>query len=385
MPTTSGWLVGLTAACTIGVGRFFGILELFVVGTGLATSLVWAIIIVRFRAPTLGVTRTIRPDRPTAGEPARAELEFVNTGRTRSAPVRVIETVGRSSSARMRIGALVAGDRIAAGYRIPTSRRGRLPIGPTVLVRQDALGLASRAVTAIDVVDVVVAPRTVELAMPVLGRGPLGRELAATARRLGPGEFHALRTYAPGDDPRLVDWKASARTDDLVVREHRTPELQRCVVVLDRSGDTEHVHDSSDPFELAVIAAASIVLASDRAGLATIFRTGGGVDLRGSDVAARTLEVLATLEAGSDSDDGASDPPLDGLGLLVVITNSPESPAWSTTSTDPTTARIGVFTRSMRTDSTRSGSLIPAPTLDAFVTNWADLVDDHGSRTARSR
>lgn len=64
------------------------------------------------------------------------------------------------------------------------------------------------------------APRR-GLAGAVLGRGP-GASL----------EFHDRRAYAAGDDVRHLDWRAFARTDQLMVRLHReevAPELELIV------------------------------------------------------------------------------------------------------------------------------------------------------------
>lgn len=52
----------------------------------------------------------------------------------------------------------------------------------------------------------------------------------------GPGtEFDSLRDYVRGDDPRDIDWRASARSDDLVVRTWR-PERDRHVVLVVDTG-----------------------------------------------------------------------------------------------------------------------------------------------------
>ena len=107
--------------------------------------------------------------------------------------------------------------------------------------------------------------------MPELGDGILGRHLLAQSVRLGPGEFHSLREYVPGDEPRTIHWRASARSDELKVRQHTAEGLRRCTVVLDQQvpGDvddrTAEVH--ADAFERAVVAAASLVHSADRAGL----------------------------------------------------------------------------------------------------------------------
>jgi uncharacterized protein (DUF58 family) len=55
------------------------------------------------------------------------------------------------------------------------------------------------------------------------------------ARRQGMGtEFAELREYATGDDPRLIDWKATARRDRLLVRVLEPEQEQTLIVLLDR-------------------------------------------------------------------------------------------------------------------------------------------------------
>ena len=78
------------------------------------------------------------------------------------------------------------------------------------------------------------SPRAHLLDMPLLGQGVLGRHLLALAQRLGPGDFHSLRDYVDGDEPRTIHWRASARSEELKVRQHSVEGLRRCVVLLDQ-------------------------------------------------------------------------------------------------------------------------------------------------------
>ena len=55
------------------------------------------------------------------------------------------------------------------------------------------------------------------------------------ARRLGIGtEFAELREYATGDDPRMIDWKATARRSRPLVRVLEPEQEQTLIVLLDR-------------------------------------------------------------------------------------------------------------------------------------------------------
>ena len=53
-------------------------------------------------------------------------------------------------------------------------------------------------------------------------------------RRLGEGRlFESLRDFVPGDDPRHVDWKASARRRKMIVRQFEAERRQQVLLVLD--------------------------------------------------------------------------------------------------------------------------------------------------------
>ncbi|MEP0915853.1 DUF58 domain-containing protein [Leptolyngbya sp. DQ-M1] len=55
------------------------------------------------------------------------------------------------------------------------------------------------------------------------------------ARRLGIGtEFSELREYATGDDPRFIDWKATARRGQPLVRVLEPEQEQTLIILLDR-------------------------------------------------------------------------------------------------------------------------------------------------------
>lgn len=139
----------------------------------------------------------------------------------------------------------------AAGYRIRLCRRGDLVLGAIHVRALGPWGLAWCQATVPAVDTIRVQPGLEELKRRRLpGLRP---ELATVGlrrlRRWGDGrEFESLREYQLGDDPRSVDWKASARRPDLLVRNYQAERNQTVVLAIDagrlmreRIGDRERL------------------------------------------------------------------------------------------------------------------------------------------------
>ncbi len=78
------------------------------------------------------------------------------------------------------------------------------------------------------------------------------------SRVLGLGtEFYSMRGYIPGDDPKRINWKASARYNELIVNETEAERVTDVMIVLDTDvtffGPTE-----SELFERGIQAASSM-------------------------------------------------------------------------------------------------------------------------------
>ena len=311
MLTRQGWNCLAAGIVAIVIGRIFAIVELFVIGAGFLVAVMVALLFVRLRRPRVSATRWVHPTVLVAGDTGRVDLRLEYQGTIRSTSFELAERVSRANAtddvARLSVAPLAPGTRSSAGYQLPTAVRGIVHLGPLDVEIRDPLGIATTTAVAAGTDSVTVAPRTYLLKMPVLGQGQLGRHLVVQARRLGQGEFHGLRTYVDGDEPRSIDWKASARSENLFVKEHTVEGLKRCTVVFD-ANPTSYL--DADGFERGVTAAASLVHSSEQAGLTTRFVTSGGIDLRGPETVTNTLSVLARIEPDSS--------PLGQLGHLFV-------------------------------------------------------------------
>lgn len=116
-------------------------------------------------------------------------------------------------------------------------RRGALHGDKVTIRSRSVVGLIARQ-KSFDV------PAIVRVLPPFISRRELPsktqklRELdgrsAVMIRGMGT-EFDSLRDYVDGDDVRSIDWRASARAQDLVVKTWRPERDRRVVIVVDSS------------------------------------------------------------------------------------------------------------------------------------------------------
>jgi uncharacterized protein (DUF58 family) len=60
------------------------------------------------------------------------------------------------------------------------------------------------------------------------------------------GEFFGLRTYRPGDSPRLIHWRSSARLGELMVKQFQRTETREFVILLDLPPHARKQNGNSD-------------------------------------------------------------------------------------------------------------------------------------------
>ncbi|HEV2780925.1 MAG TPA: DUF58 domain-containing protein [Actinophytocola sp.] len=249
--TGSGWCV-VAAAVILGlVGRAWGYPVLVTLGlTGLAVlALAGVTVVVR---PSLRLTRSVAPDRISVGEPAAGRLVVRNLARWPLPAMVVVDRVDDRPHG-IQVPVLRAGGSRTVHYPIPTDRRGRLPLGPLSVERQDPFGLFRRAQLHRDTGVLWVHPR-VHPSYPV----PVGTvpdfEGRAELSKAGTTWFSSLREYVPGDDPRRIHWRSTAHTGQLIVRESTDTMEPAVTIVLDTRSS---VLDAA-MFEHAVEVAASV-------------------------------------------------------------------------------------------------------------------------------
>lgn len=329
-PAGFGVLVGVVVTGTAAdVLRFP---ELAVLAAGGAVALLCAGALVA-RQPTFTVEIEVTPARVGRGEPAIASVTVRNTGnRTVTGPVRLrlpyqtgpgpaSEPAGGASGrsadvAEAEVRSLRPRAHRMIAVTLPTARRGVLRVGPAELVSGDPFGLFARTQQQGGSAAVHVYPVVEPLAPLPSTRAGRPDGLPVDSASQGGVTFHRLREYVPGDDPRHVHWRSSARTGTLLVRQYVDPAEPATTVLLDTR---RRAYPPGDPglaaFDAAVDCAASVLLASARprypvrlsttAGLRLTFNGGRAAETTALDVLAG-MELVDPGPPGSDSGDGPS-------------------------------------------------------------------------------
>jgi uncharacterized protein (DUF58 family) len=118
-------------------------------------------------------------------------------------------------------------------------------------------------------------------------------------------DLHSLRLLRPGDDPRRIHWKQTARTGSLIFMEREEERSRRISVVLDNAVDAAHGKAGEERLELRVSQAAAAVLSYLQAGweVELVTRTERVEFGTGPRQRRRILETLALLQSVEAPDD----------------------------------------------------------------------------------
>lgn len=361
--TRAGWAVLAVGIATLVVARTVQVAQLWIIGTSLVTAVAVAMAVVACRPARVTVRRTIEPAALHVGVAAHMVLELHGAHR------RTPSTVLTLDARRFRIPPLTADCHHRVALDVATDRRGVRPLTPVTIRRADPLDLVHHVATVCPPQEMVVAPRTTALDMAQLGVGTVGAMLIQRARQFGVGDFEGVRHYVEGDDLRLVHWKASARSTDLLVKQFSLEGARRCTVVLDTTSPQR-----DDEFELAVSMATSLVLAASAADLSVRLATTGGLDL----APGTRLDAVIRALALTTPDGRCSLPrrdPAEGLGLVVCVTPDLTSDLWRQREhfSEPLMVTLAVTQRGGR-----GTGVVNATTLEQFAVQWNGLMGAPG-------
>jgi uncharacterized protein (DUF58 family) len=321
---------GLT---TIAVGRLFGLLELFIMGTALITCVIVALLLVTTQKPNIEINRIVHPIDPEAGQIIQVELSLRTSSRIPACEVH--EATEEGGSVNISLAPLPSGQVAQANYKIAPSRRGTLILGPAIVEVTDPLGLSRRVKDLGQPTEITVYPQTVDVDLPdpKTGTGELVEALKRAMRHQPTSsEFRSMREYSKGDDPRRINWKVSAKREDLVVNEYETEIAIDTLITL----DTRTHWNSAEGFERAVSVAASFARSishQNDEGFTKIRFNCGAHELfvTAPSEASQVLQTLAEIRMSDNSALSLTPRESGQLKVDIMITGNPDT-QWIETS-----------------------------------------------------
>lgn len=304
----TGWFVALLAVGIVPVIAVSGVTGAgwAAVGGWLALCLALLIVDVASAASPrrLSLTRQL-PERVRLGESVQSSLFVTNTGhRTLRAVIRdAWQPSAGATRARQRV-SVPPGERRVLTQSLTPFRRGDRTSEQVTVRSFGPLRLGARQAT------LSVSGR-LRVLPPFASRKHLPSRLArlreldgsTSVMVRGPGtEFDSLREYVRGDDVRSIDWRATARRRDLVVRTWRPERDRRVVIVLD-TGRTSAARIQDEPridtaFEASLLLAALATRAGDRVDLLAYDRRVRGrvQGATGQTLLSRMVDTLAGID-----------------------------------------------------------------------------------------
>ena len=233
---------------------------------GLALPFVTYLLVGFWRAPEeldLEVRRTLSAERAAPGEEVIVTVDVTNQGADIE---ELLLEDGCSRDLTIRDGSprhllsLKKGQSFSFTYTT-SGPRGSYPFDGIDVRAMDHFGVRSRAQKVQVRSELFVFPPLTRLKYITI-RTRRTRVYSGTipARLGGPGvEFFGLREYQPGDPPRWINWRASARhSETLYANEFQQERVADVGIVLDGREKTNWFQDGRSLFEHSVLAAASL-------------------------------------------------------------------------------------------------------------------------------
>ena len=268
--------------------------------------------------------------RATAGTPVRLGYELRNGNRR--LPAYSIEVGEERSQARAWLPIIEPGGSATGRAETTWARRGVYPLEAITLSTSFPFGLVRKERDVEVPGEVVVWPRCDRALREPRPAGQQRRRHgealvgAAGAR----GEYRGLRPYRPGDDPRDVHWRTSARVGEPMIREYERDRSRSLWVCLDLRVPADDA--AEDAVEMAASLCAAAARRGDAFGLAC--QDARLTPAAGTAQLERVLDALARVRFRRDAP--RLEPPVPPVEC-VLVTSGPSLPGYG----DVFTAAVG--------------------------------------------
>jgi uncharacterized protein (DUF58 family) len=293
----------------------------------------------------LSVTRRV-PSYVFSGDPLVVDYTLENGRRWTAALALFVEdslvAVDRSApgaaiTPRAFFPRVPAQDRARLRWQGPTPRRGKYHFRNLDLGTRAPFGLVERRVTVPLEEEIVVYPRIGRLTrrwFQLQRQSSEHRRGKRHDRSSQQEEYHGLRDYRPGDSPRWIHWRTSARRGELMVKEFEQQNEQDLAILIDPwLPRTKVAPELREAMEQAISFAATVCLEScRRQGRRLILGwTGATPEVCSGQASVKLLhELLEQLAVLRPATEGTLAELLDALpatsvreSLLVIVSTRP--------------------------------------------------------------
>ena len=250
------------AIAMLSIGLILGDLQIGILTLGLASLFFLANVVGLPEKVELALTREMIPDETFGDEDISVRSTVQNRTRSNLANLEILETLPKqilsSKGTNQIFATLRPHESTTLALEFPTPPRANYQIGPLIVRAKDPFGfyLVEKR-HGPDTLSVMPRPERIR-GVQLSPRRVRSWPGPVQSRFLGPGsEFYSMREYVSGDDPKRINWKASARHNNLIVNETEAERVTDVMVVLDT--DVAISRPSEDElFEREIRATASV-------------------------------------------------------------------------------------------------------------------------------
>jgi uncharacterized protein (DUF58 family) len=343
--TREGYLYFIVVLLLLVAGMYQQVNLIILVATLAAGPLLMSFLSTRSLLRKLRVVRRA-PAYVFSGDPLVVDYTLENSRRWTAALALFIEdslvAVDRSVSGavlapRVFFARVPARDRARIRWQAASPKRGKYRFCDLDLGTRAPFGISERRVTSPLNESILVYPRIGQLT-----RRWFQLQRQAIENRLGQrhdrsaqqDEYHGLRDYRPGDSPRWIHWRTSARRGELMVKEFEQQNEQDLAILIDPwLPRTKADQRQRDAMEQAISFAATVCLETCRrqGRLLLLGWTGAPPGLRQGQASIKLLhELLEQLAIMRPASEGGPAELFDALppatfrdSLLIIVSTRP--------------------------------------------------------------
>ncbi len=191
------------------------------------------------------IERSLDKEKSFVDDFIHIKLTIKNNGGRRIDYLEVFDVFPGEGVFKLVLGDNTIGTRIDSGasitfsYILQAKQRGEYRLGPCRVITKDRLGFIFEEKDLEEYTTLLIYPtfedvRRMKSFASRRREGMVFGEHRTRQKGIG-SEFYGLRTYTTDDEFRRIDWKASARTGKLMIREFETEKNIRVMIFLDAS------------------------------------------------------------------------------------------------------------------------------------------------------